>query len=439
MNNDGKTMDSSHMAFRLKSPPKETQRNDAADPFMNLANLSPTTQENLNLIIKSLSTGEAHVEDRHGKPHIEYKGVSKLHWDGSNANILAVPKSDPQLKTQVEACLELLDFHKNYKKPSGVVVDMSHISVSPGKLYRELKEFEKLKQTLGKGNSGVGDIVVLKDLKTGQKHAQKTIMISTFRGDEVRCWMDLNATGHVPHMYMFRIIDNRVEIHMEILQSAKTFSSIIDEHMARLQEPQFRHLVKPFSLYVLDGAIEAISCMHNEGWTHNDMHSGNAMLDSKLKVKIIDFGLARSIKDTDGILQVRNFQQDIGNVLRIFSGLYTTEEYTSVWDMQKRYEEIGNTEGYMGLSRADRIELFNLIDAALKITNPKDVKEYRKMVKESLENGQLNFILPSQTKFERLGLIITYPFLDFRKYLGVCWSLHIFMFNMLLISFIYYS
>ncbi|KAH3739982.1 hypothetical protein DPMN_046674 [Dreissena polymorpha] len=66
------------------------------------------------------------------------------------------------------------------------------------------------------------------------------------------------------------------------------------------------------------------------------------MLDSKLKVKIIDFGLARSIKDTDGILQVRNFQQDIGNVLRIFSGLYTTEEYTSVWDMQKRYEEIGN-------------------------------------------------------------------------------------------------
>ncbi|XP_052240541.1 uncharacterized protein LOC127851086 isoform X2 [Dreissena polymorpha] len=384
---------------------------------MNFANLSPTTQKNLNLIIKSLSTGEARVEDRYGKPHIEYKGVSQLHWDASNANTLAVPKSDLDLHTKVEACLELLDFHKNYKKPSGVVVDKSHISLSPSKLYRELKEFEKLKQTLGKGNSGVGDIVVLKDIKTGQKHAQKTIMISTFRGDEVRCWMDLNDTGHVPHMYMFRIVDNKVEIHMEILQSAKTFSSIINEHMARLRVPEFRHLVKPFSLYVLDGAIEAISSMHGRGWTHNDMHSGNMMLDSKLKVKVIDFGLARSIRDMDSILQVRNFQQDIGNVLRIFSGLYTSQEYTSVWDMQNSYEEIEHTEGYMGLSHTDRIELFNLIDAALKITHPSEVGGYRTMVKESLGNAQSDSGLTAdQLRKKAAALLFPETFQTVHKY-----------------------
>ncbi|XP_052240545.1 uncharacterized protein LOC127851088 isoform X2 [Dreissena polymorpha] len=276
---------------------------------------------------------------------------------------------------------------KTKKQPSGVVVDASSISLSSNRLYRELNEFEKTNQVLGKGNSSLGDIIVLKDIKTGKELAQKTIMISEFRCDEVRCWVALNESGYVPHIYMFRIVNNRVEIHMEILKHAKTLNSIINEHMTTIRQPENIRLVKPFSLYVLDGAIEAISCMYKHDFTHNDMHSGNVMLDSKLKVKIIDFGTACRIRDSDAVTQTKNVKKDIGNVLRIFSGLYTTQEYTSVQDLQDTYHEIKQTEGYMGLSEADRSELFNLIDVALTITHPNDLEWYRMMVKYSLENA----------------------------------------------------
>ena len=48
------------------------------------------------------------------------------------------------------------------------------ICVSPSKQYREGKEFEKTKQVLGSGNSA-GDIIIVKDKKTGKEHAQKTV------------------------------------------------------------------------------------------------------------------------------------------------------------------------------------------------------------------------------------------------------------------------
>ena len=48
------------------------------------------------------------------------------------------------------------------------------ICVSPSKQYREGKEFEKTKQVLGSGNSA-GDIIIVKDKKTGNEHAQKTV------------------------------------------------------------------------------------------------------------------------------------------------------------------------------------------------------------------------------------------------------------------------
>jgi hypothetical protein len=37
-------------------------------------------------------------------------------------------------------------------------------------------------------------------------------------------------------------------------------------------------LVKPFSLYFLDGALEAVTQMHNKGWVHHDLH-GNERLE----------------------------------------------------------------------------------------------------------------------------------------------------------------
>ena len=51
------------------------------------------------------------------------------------------------------------------------------ISLSPTKEYRMDHEFERTKDVLGKGNSA-GDIIVVKDRKTGHEHAYKTVVVS---------------------------------------------------------------------------------------------------------------------------------------------------------------------------------------------------------------------------------------------------------------------
>jgi hypothetical protein len=40
-------------------------------------------------------------------------------------------------------------------------------------------------------------------------------MISVFRGEEVRAWIDLNETGIPPAMYCFKLEGQRIHIFME--------------------------------------------------------------------------------------------------------------------------------------------------------------------------------------------------------------------------------
>ena len=47
------------------------------------------------------------------------------------------------------------------------------------------------------------------------------MMISVFRDDEIRCWADMSDSGYAPSLYLFKIEDNKVSIHMEILHKGK--------------------------------------------------------------------------------------------------------------------------------------------------------------------------------------------------------------------------
>lgn len=50
-------------------------------------------------------------------------GCRKLFWDASNANRVAVPKSEQDIKAKTEVCLEMLEYLKLTKAPSGVVLN----------------------------------------------------------------------------------------------------------------------------------------------------------------------------------------------------------------------------------------------------------------------------------------------------------------------------
>lgn len=370
----------------------ENKSEDAADLARDISKLSPTTQANLGVLLRSISKGEALIDtDKEGRAKIEYKPSGKLFWDGSNANIIAQPKSDEDIQIKVDACLELVDYLKSQKPPSGVLLDRTKISLSPKKEYRLGVEFEKTKEVLGKGNTA-GDIIVVKDKKTGQEHAHKTMMISYFRKEEIRCWVDMTDTGYVPALYLFRIENNKVSIHMEILDKAKTLRSIIDEYMEVFDSDIVgQSLKKPFSLLVLDGALEAVAKLHSKGWVHNDLHGGNVMVQKlrhdKLGVKILDFGLASQLEDCNG-LNLRGFRNDICDVLRLFSGMYTGLEFNNVWDIQQNWRQgLSNVPVWRNMSKEDRKELFCLVDAAMKIVHPADTAKYRELVKKHLKNA----------------------------------------------------
>lgn len=69
---------------------------------------------------------------------------------------------------------------------------------------------------------------------------------------------------------------------------------------------------------------------------------GNVMLQNteldQLVLRIIDFGLSQPL-DTELGLNLRGFRSDVCEVLRIFSGLYTSQEFDNVWDIQKNYKD----------------------------------------------------------------------------------------------------
>ncbi|KAH3806204.1 hypothetical protein DPMN_134522 [Dreissena polymorpha] len=350
----------------------------------NLEPLSPNSQgviENIQNIVR-MKKGKAILERKDGEWKLQYILSNALGVDSSQTNTIGSPE-------RVEGCLELLHFLASQKPANGIVYDRDEISVSYGKLYRNGKEFKSMNKLLGTGISG--DVVVVKDKATGREHGLKTVMISINAVNEVRCWIDLNDSGNVPRMFLFQIVNNKIEIHMEIIKG-KTLTSIMDEYMFKLRDDQHSHLVKPFSLHVLDRSLDAISAMHDKGWTHNDVHGGNLMLDSDMRVKVIDFGGATKCEENANLNEYQKHTnkilKDYKEALRVFSGLYTNNTFNSVKDFEDNYRNV-----FEQMDLSDKYELIDLIDRVVKWG---DSRKLRSDVKQQLNNVLNDFDQPRE-------------------------------------------
>ncbi|XP_063406884.1 uncharacterized protein LOC134690771 [Mytilus trossulus] len=359
----------------LHTQPIDIQESVRSDDLTELVkDLSPSSQARTILLLQSLRKNEAVIGvDDQKRPVIQYKDERsrKLWWDASNANILTKPRTDDDVQVKMDACLEMIDYLKKHKAPSGVVLDPTHVTSKAG-YYREGREFTKTKDVLGKGNSA-GDIIVIKDKTTHSESAHKTMMISYFREEEIRAWVDLNETGIPPALYCFKLEGNKIHIFMEKIDNGITLRDIIDTHMGniRAEDP---NLARPFSLYVFHGLLSAVHTMHQKGWTHRDLHPGNVMLQESegvIQTRIIDFGLAKRIDSEDG---PRGFRSDIAEVVRKFTALYIDEEFDSETDFRKNWKDkVQQMANMYAMSKEDKVELFSLIDSALQVVCLSDV------------------------------------------------------------------
>ncbi|XP_076437643.1 uncharacterized protein LOC143276872 [Babylonia areolata] len=283
----------------------------------------------LLLLLQELRAGEAKLQKgTDGKLQIVYENERTIplsHVDRSKAHAIQVGRNADDVQLRVDVCLEMIEAIKQSRAPSGVVVDKSKVGVSALGQYKEGRHFERLTEVLGKGNCA-GDIAVVKDNKTGTEHAVKTVMISEFSTDEVRAWVDLGESDHFPSLYLFRLEDSKVVLHMEKVEHGVTLDEIIDSHMMSLRQND-PNLTRPFSMCIFHGLLSAIREMHDKNWTHRDLHGGNVMITKdSMDVKVLDFGMARPLRggltfNHDGL------KKDILSAVRLFCGLYIGQDF----------------------------------------------------------------------------------------------------------------
>ncbi|KAK7484383.1 hypothetical protein BaRGS_00024388 [Batillaria attramentaria] len=374
--------------------------------------LSPNTEKNLKCLLQAIQSGEARLE-RGSDGHVEVvydnkKTVSLAHVDRSKAHSVQQGKDRQEVQTKVNVCLEMIEAIKANRAPSGVVIDSAKAKPSALGDYREGQEFSRLKEVLGRGNCA-GDIVVVKDNKLDAEHAMKTVMISEFSTDEVRCWVDLGDSESVPSLYLFRLEGSRVVFHMEKITHGVTLEKIIEEHMSNLWQRQ-QELVRPFSLCMFHGLLSVVKEMHEKNWTHRDLHSGNVMLTKDtMTMKVLDFGMARKLRQGLEFNHL-GLKNDILNAIRLFCGLYIGQDFENNFVLEKEIKAgtLRKILMEMGLSQEDREELLQLIAMTYQVTSDPTQAGYGDTapVLEHIENT----LFPSKVEeVMRMAAVVLFP------------------------------
>jgi serine/threonine protein kinase/cytochrome c-type biogenesis protein CcmH/NrfG len=151
---------------------------------------------------------------------------------------------------------------------------------------KELNHY-KIRSPLGKG--GMGEVFLAEDSRLDRKIALKILppdvasdpsRLSRFESEAKA----IAALNH-PNIVTIFSVEQAEGIHfltMELVQG-QTLTQAIPEGGFHL----------PQLLTIAIGIAEALAAAHNKGIIHRDLKPGNIMLNDELRVKVLDFGLAK--------------------------------------------------------------------------------------------------------------------------------------------------
>ncbi len=156
----------------------------------------------------------------------------------------------------------------------------------PGKIL--LGEY-RIESILGKGGMGTVYLVRSQSFDT-DVYAMKTLSADRL-GDpvkrrsfmrEIRTWIDLPPHTNLTPCLFVRTIEDRLTIFSQVVSGGSLRSWVLENKLTSVPE-------------ILDIAIQiarGLHCAHSRGMVHQDVKSGNVLMDTDGTARVTDFGLA---------------------------------------------------------------------------------------------------------------------------------------------------
>lgn len=157
----------------------------------------------------------------------------------------------------------------------------------------------RLGSRLGRG--GMGEVRLGLDVKLGRAVAIK-VLSPELAGDPAareRFQREARSAARLNHPSIVAVFDTgEAEDPVTGVSTPYIVMELVEGQTLGTLLRRGDQLPTKRALQLIDGVLEALAHSHDAGIVHQDIKPGNVMLDQSGEVKVMDFGIARSISDT---------------------------------------------------------------------------------------------------------------------------------------------
>ncbi|MEI2784828.1 MAG: Stk1 family PASTA domain-containing Ser/Thr kinase [Candidatus Nanopelagicales bacterium] len=201
---------------------------------------------------------------------------------------------------------------------------------------RRLGDRYQLGDTLGRG--GMAEVFEGQDLRLNRKVAVKVLRPDLARDPsfQTRFRREAQSAASLNDPNIVAVYDTGEDVldgQGEHVMVPYIVMEYVDGHTLRELMSSGRRLLPERALEIMDGVLSALDYSHAHGIIHRDIKPGNVMLTRNGDVKVMDFGIARAVADSQatmtqanavmGTAQYLSPEQARGEVVDARSDLYS--------------------------------------------------------------------------------------------------------------------
>ena len=201
---------------------------------------------------------------------------------------------------------------------------------------RRLGDRYELGDTLGRG--GMAEVFEGQDLRLNRKVAVKVLRPDLARDPsfQTRFRREAQSAASLNDPNIVAVYDTGEDVldgQGEHVMVPYIVMEYVDGHTLRELMSSGRRLLPERALEIMDGVLSALDYSHAHGIIHRDIKPGNVMLTRTGDVKVMDFGIARAVADSQatmtqanavmGTAQYLSPEQARGEVVDARSDLYS--------------------------------------------------------------------------------------------------------------------